>query len=135
MGAENVKTYTVDEFHAEMKAQGVKAREDVAFKCVMCGTVQSVRSLLDAGVDAAHAEKYIGFSCEGRWRGAKPTFKNKKRANPKVRGCDWTLGGLFKLHEVEVTLPDGRPQPTFALASPQEAQALERLFARETVTP
>ena len=70
---------SVADFHARMKAQGVEPnREDVAFVCPMCGTVQSMRSLIAAGVPAEKAENYIGFSCEGRWTDAGPPSHNRK---------------------------------------------------------
>jgi hypothetical protein len=127
----SVRKITAEELHAEMKAQGVEDRQDIAFKCVMCATVQSMRSMLDAGVDPARVENVIGFSCEGRWRNAGPA----KRGEPErdVRGCDWTLGGLFTLHRLEVTTPDGKTHPSFELASPAEAQALAKAFQESEV--
>ena len=37
--------------------------------------------------------------------------------------CNWTLGGLFALHKLEVVTPDGEKHPRFELATPAEAQA------------
>lgn len=108
------------ELHMRMKAQGVSAREHIAFKCPICSTVQSMASLVHWGAPADKVENYIGFSCEGRFSGAGPYVDGS--AN---RGCDWTLGGLFKMHTLEVVLPDGKVQPSFALASADEARALE----------
>lgn len=112
------------ELHRRMKAQGVSAREHIAFKCPMCSTVQSMTSLVHWGAPADKVENYIGFSCEGRFGGAGPYVEGS--AN---RGCDWTLGGLLSLHKMEVVLPDGRVQPSFELASAEEAKALEAEFA------
>lgn len=108
------------ELHRRMKEQGVSAREHIAFKCPICSTVQSMASLLRAGVPAERVENYIGFSCEGRFTGAGP-----HKPGSDTRGCDWTLGGLFSLHTLEVMLPDGKAQPSFALATPDEAKELE----------
>lgn len=118
-----VRVVQLADFHAEMQAQGV-AREDVAFRCVMCGTAQSIRSFVAAGAKAEGVERYVGFSCEGRFRGAKAATRDHKPADPNVRGCDWSLGGLFTLHKLEVDIGEGKRQPAFELATPEEAKAL-----------
>jgi hypothetical protein len=123
-----VEVISIDEVHARMKAQGVSAREHVAFRCPICGTVQSMASLLKAGAPADKLETYIGFSCEGRFSDAGPWPGRKaSAARRKVRGCDWTLGGLFKIHKLEVE-KDGKRQMVFEIATKDEAQELERLM-------
>lgn len=114
---------TIEELHAELKAQGVSAREHYAFRCVVCGTIQSGASLIRAGVgkNFDEVEKCLGFSCVGRFTNAGP---HKKSAAPG-RGCDWTLGGLFTIHKLEILTPDGKAHALFELATPEEAQALE----------
>lgn len=124
---------TIKELHAQFKAQGVSAREHIAFKCVNCGTVQSMASLVKAGCPADKAENQVGFSCEGRFSNAGPWPSDKRtdaksKARRTVRGCDWTLGGFFRVHKLEVINADGNPQPIFEIATPEEAQALERLM-------
>lgn len=116
-----MRTLTVEEFQAELKAQGVRSHEHVAFRCVMCGTIQSGRDLIEAGAGKTFddVEKFLGFSCVGRWTNAGP----HKKGNPPGRGCDWTLGGLFTVHTLAVTTPDGEKHPRFELATPEEAQA------------
>lgn len=119
---------TVEEAHARMKAQGVRAREHVAFVCPICGTVQSMASLIEAGAPKDKAETYVGFSCEGRFRDAGPWPSDKDRsakamARRAIRGCDWTLGGLFRIHKLTVVTADGE-QPSFEIASPAQAAAL-----------
>lgn len=111
---------TVDELHAELRAQGVP-REHVAFVCPMCETVQSIATLIaaGAGVNAVDVERYVGFSCVGRFTGQPGPSKAQKG-----KGCDWTLGGLFGLHTLEVETPDGQVHPSFAPATPAEAQEL-----------
>lgn len=47
------------------------------------------------------------------------------RKKPDGKPCNWTLGGLFRLHELEVITPDGKAHPTFAVATPAQAQAHE----------
>lgn len=116
-----MKTYTIPEFHAALKAQGVKPHEHLAFKCPICGTIQSGRDLIAAGAGKTFddIERYVGFSCVGRFTNAGP---HKTGAAPG-RGCDWTLGGLFTLHTTEVIDSEGKKRPRFDLATPEEAQA------------
>ena len=132
-----IEQITIEQLHARFKAQGVSAREHIAVKCVICGTVQSMASLTRAGCAADKAENYLGFSCEGRFSGA-GEWPSDKRVGKKwdarraIRGCNWTLGGLFRIHKLEVINADGEPQPMFEIATPDEAQALERLMVPVT---
>jgi hypothetical protein len=116
-----MRTIRVDEFHAELKAQGVRSHEHFAFRCPVCGTIQSSRDLIDAGAgkNFDDVEKFLAFSCVGRWTNAGPY----KKSNPAGRGCDWTLGGFFHLHNLTVMAADGKQHPRFELATPEEAQA------------
>jgi hypothetical protein len=120
-----MRRLTISEFHAEIRAQGVSSREHVAFRCVMCGTIQSGRDFIRAGAGASFAEveRFLGFSCIGRFTDAGPPLRPAK-ANA---GCDWTLGGLFRIHRLVVIDERGVEHPRFELASPDEAQAHERL--------
>ena len=54
MAAEQI---SIPEFHARLKAQGVSAREHIALRCPVCSTVQSFRSLLNAGVPDDEVER------------------------------------------------------------------------------
>ena len=114
-----MRTLTLNEFHTECKAQGMKSREDIAMVCPMCGTVQSARDLMvaGAGADFEAVEKYLGFSCFGRF-----TKAGSPRKTPDGQPCNWTLGGLFTLHTLEVVTPDGKNHPRFELATPEQAQ-------------
>lgn len=58
------------------------------FSCPVCKTPQSMVDLVEVGVDKDKVQNYIGFSCIGRFTDTK--------------GCDWTLGGLFQIHTLEV---------------------------------
>ena len=115
-----MRSITLEQFRQEIRAQGVSI-EDVAFICPMCKTVQSARDLIKAGAGKTldEVEKYLGFSCVGRFTNA-GAFK--KSAAPG-RGCDWTLGGLFKIHTLEVVTEDGEHHARFELATPEQAQA------------
>lgn len=121
----NIETIALSEFHSRLKAQGV-TRDHFAFKCPMCATVQSAQSFICAGAgeDFDAVEKYVGFACVGRFTGAGPS-----RKEPDGKPCDWSLGGLFKLHKLEVQIEDGATQPIFEVATPAEARALVVLNA------
>jgi hypothetical protein len=125
-----MQTMTLAEYHAAVKAQGVPTHEHVAMKCPMCRTIQSASDLIaaGAGADFDAVEKYLGFSCVGRFSGA-----GSPRKEPDGKPCNWTLGGLFALHKLEVVTPDGKRHPRFELATPVEAQAhmVARAIARE----
>ena len=116
-----MKTMTLEEFRAALKVQGMPDRTHYAFKCPACGTVQSAEDLIAAGAGSSfdEVEQYLGFSCVGRFTGAGSPRKEADGAP-----CNWTLGGLFKLHSLEVVTPDGKHHPHFAPATPAEAQAL-----------
>lgn len=116
---------TIEEFRKTIKSQGVE-HNDFAFKCPMCGTIQSARMLIAAGAgkDFEEVEKYLGFSCVGRFTGKGSPSKEKGNNH----GCNWTLGGLFSMHELEVVTPDGNKHPRFEVATPEEAKALAVKF-------
>jgi hypothetical protein len=117
-----MKTITSAEFRMQLMAQGVSTNEHFAFICPICKTVQSGMSLVKAGAGAfKDIQTQVGFSCVGRFTKAGP---HKKDA-PPGKGCDWTLGGLFKLHTLEVADDQGRQHPFFEVATPEQAQALE----------
>ena len=124
---------THDEVMALFAAQGVSSHRHYAVVCPMCGTVQSMASLVNSGADPSTVERIFAFSCEGRLTGAGPwPNAKKKQASRRVsgpRGCDWTLGGLFKIHTAELITGDGGDEtlsrPMFDVATPEQARALE----------
>ena len=95
---------TLDEFMKTVKAQNKKI-EECEFICPRCKTKQSAQDLIDAGAgkNFDEVEKYLAFSCVGRW--------------DKGKGCDWTLGGLFQIGELTVVTPDGERHPRFRPAN------------------
>lgn len=114
-----MKILTLEVFHAELKAQGV-SRDDYAFKCPMCSTIQSSRDFIKAnvGTDFDSIQKHLGFNCIGRFTGkTSPSVEKGKN-----HGCNWSLGGLFDLSKLEVLTPDGVHHPYFEPATPTEAQ-------------
>ena len=104
------KEMTLDDFISLAKSQGVP-REKVTFQCPICKTLQSADDLVAAGAgqNFEDVEKYLAFSCVGRFDGTK--------------GCDWSLGGLFKLHKLEVVTPDGEHHPRFMPVAREEGAA------------
>jgi hypothetical protein len=86
----------------------------------MCQTLQSARDLIAAGAGSTFddVQRSLGFSCVGRFTGA-GSPRNVPDGNP----CNWTLGGLFRVHQLEVVTPDGVKHPHFELASREEADA------------
>lgn len=117
-----VRKITHAQFLAELKAQGVKNAEHCAFVCPMCHTLQSAHSLIRAGVGKTfeEVENKIGFSCIGRFTGQGTPGTGK----PEM-GCNWTLGGLFRTHKLEVEF-EGKQCPHFELATPEAAQRLQK---------
>ena len=115
-----VRSIPLEDFHAALTAQGVDHRMDLAFICPMCGTVQSGRDFIAAGAGETfdEIERHLGFSCVGRW-----TEADAPRKVPDGNPCNWTLGGLFKLHRLEVITADGQHHPSFEPATPEQAQA------------
>ena len=103
-----VKQITLNDFLGVLKAQGVPS-EHYAYRCVKCGHIQSAASLV-RHVGPERAGNLAYYSCEGRF-------------NREI-GCDWTLGGLFRIHALEVGTEDGSVVPVFVPASPEEAQTL-----------
>ena len=115
-----MRRLTIAEFRAELMAQGVPDVTHAAVKCPICGTVQSMADFIAAGAARDEAEHAIAYECVGRYTGAGP-FKTSWRKQAK--GCDWTLGGFFKLHQLEVIDENGEAHPRFEIATPAEAQA------------
>lgn len=113
-----METMTIAEFHDALKAQGVP-KEMLVVQCPMCRTMQCPQDLIDAGAGADFdaVEKFVGFSCVGRWTGA-----DSPRSEPDGEPCNWTLGGLLSLHKLEVVTPDGERHPRFKPATPDEAR-------------
>lgn len=72
--------------------------------CPRCKTVQKGKELIKLGISREDTLGYVGYSCIGRF--------NKKEDK---RGCDWTLGGLFQIHNAEI-YKDGEIRPVFEFA-------------------
>ncbi|HDI3344693.1 TPA: hypothetical protein PMK43_001946 [Vibrio cholerae] len=104
-------TLTYDEFMARIKDQGHEDILDATFQCPSCKTLQSLRQFIEvSGLERSEANRYFGFSCIGRF-------------NDKGIGCNWTLGGLFKIHELEVLTKDGEKHMHFMPMTPEQVKA------------
>jgi hypothetical protein len=128
-----MKTMTIAEYHAALKAQGTKDRAKLCMICPMCGTIQNAEDLIRAGAGATFedVEQYLGFSCVGRWTHQKPP--------PKVKGtqvgCDWTLGGFLPCCDLVVVTEDGQKHPRFDVATPEQSQAYLEMQTAAPVGP
>lgn len=119
-----VESITIDEMMERCRAQGVPTPRDYAFVCPACKTVQSMRSLMKAGMDKNAADHMMAYGCEGRHTGVGPIGGKSRKG---IRGCDWSLGGLFRIHTLEIVYPDEpdrKPRPCFTIATPAQAMGL-----------
>uniref|UniRef100_A0A6M3JLZ7 Uncharacterized protein n=1 Tax=viral metagenome TaxID=1070528 RepID=A0A6M3JLZ7_9ZZZZ len=95
-----MKTITRDEW----KSEGDRLYgnfKNWKFKCVSCGTVQTMQDFIDAGIPADRAGNFVYQECIGR--------------HTKEKGCDWCLYGLFQIHTKEVEF-EGTKVPVFEFA-------------------
>ena len=72
--------------------------------CPVCKTPQTAKQLMEtSGYGDEKVQAILGFSCVGRFNGAGEFNKDRKE---KKFGCNWTLGGLLRLHTLELTYKD-----------------------------
>lgn len=121
------------EFCNRLYNQKMHNSNDLAFVCPVCATVQSVSSLKKVGASVEIAARMIGYQCEGDLIGAGPwpnSSDQSDRAKQRraIRGCNWTLGGHFKIHVLEVLASDVVSMPWFQVATPAQAEALKVLI-------
>lgn len=86
-----------------------------AFKCPICETRIEVRDWQKAG----SKEGAVAFSCIGRYLDKKQEAFSKKKV-VKGKPCNYTLGGLFKIHTLEVIFDDGLIDPIFEFYEQEE---------------
>jgi hypothetical protein len=85
------------------------------FVCPQCKQIQSLKDFVENNVPEPTTKFY--YSCIGRW--------------VENRGCNWTLGGLFQIHETEVISEDGDKVPVFEFAGlPEPASRIEHPESR-----
>lgn len=95
----NLKIWMYNDWLAECEKRFGKDSKKWAFICPSCGNIQTIQDFLDNNIENPEAKIYT--NCIGRYVGGK--------------GCDWTLGGLFKIHK-ELVIQNGNPIPVFQMA-------------------
>lgn len=93
------KTISYKEWREEAKKR--YPDDNIVFRCPVCGFRQSVSEYKVAGAP----EGSWGFSCIGRWTGAKRLAfgAGKKSDGP----CDYAGAGLFEVSPIQVVFFDG----------------------------
>ncbi|MCP4050563.1 MAG: hypothetical protein GY730_07660 [bacterium] len=103
------KVQSMNEFTDEGNRLFGENKRHWEFVCPVCKTVQSANDFLKRGLDP---NKYIGYSCIGRFKKNPPkAFGNKKIAEGS--GCDFTNGGLFRLGPKIIILENKTERYTF----------------------
>jgi len=111
-----MKTMSIEDFRKEgLKRFGDKLK-NWRFICPVCSTIQSGEDLHKAGIDKDKVQDYLGFSCIGRWTDAGPY----KDGDPPGKGCNWTLGGLIRIHKLEIRDNNGDIFPHMEFAPEEE---------------
>ena len=104
-----IKTDRLQMTHAEWEAEAKRRFGDVMkwrFVCPACGHVASVADWKAAGAPSSA----VGFSCVGRWSGAK---RDAFGLNPKGMAtegpgpCNYAGSGLFAINPVAVVTENG----------------------------
>ena len=80
-----------------------KDSKNWSFVCPSCGHIQSIKSVLEhnPSLDLKDVQNWIHYNCEGRYN--------------EGNGCNWTLGGLFHIHKIEI-IYNGKNIPSFEFA-------------------
>lgn len=105
----NVTTVAIhlDEYMAEATKRFGPDISNWRFVCPSCGHVASAADYQAAGAP----EGAVGFSCVGRWAGAK---RDAFRGGPGP--CDYAGGGLFCINPVKIRTSEGDIHWMFELA-------------------
>lgn len=92
------KIIEYDKWISELKEKFGDDSKSWSFKCPSCGNNQTIQMFIDNKIESP--EKNVYYNCIGRY--------------VTGIGCDWTLGGLFKIHKLSV-LKDGNVFPVFEI--------------------
>ena len=106
-----MKQIKLADFLAEGERRFGKDLKRWQFICPKCKTVITPEDYHNAGVPNDKINGAVGFNCIGRFT--------------KDKGCDWTLGGLFQLHELEIEDDEGKMRPHFDFPPETECQLCE----------
>lgn len=126
----------VEEWKAEGRRRfGPKARF-WKFVCPACGTVQSGENFVATGKFSFEKPdallSVLGYSCIGRFTGKDDEgIAAKGRGEKWDKGCNWTLGGLFQIHTLEVIDENGKCVPHFEFAE-ADANKIGGIVAAQT---
>jgi len=93
--------------------QHYKDVKGIEFECPSCKHKQSINSIMknNSKLTEQEVRDFIAVNCEGR--------------STKGKGCDWTLGGLFQIHDVEVLKEDGSKYGVFNFSKKKVMADLE----------
>lgn len=111
-----MKTYEYNEWKKRAAELFGDDPEKWRFVCAACGHVQTISDFLALGIDRETAYKQVHFSCIGRHTG------------DDGPGCDWTLGGLFSIHKVEVNCPEEEGKKIMAFEFDEPGAGPEKPF-------
>lgn len=87
--------------------------KDWQFLCPACGRRQSIAAAVKSlGITEKEASGFVYSSCEGR--------------RDASVGCNWTLGGLFRIHALEID-EEGEPKnvPAFIFDGMQDDAGID----------
>lgn len=97
--------YLYEDWVTELKKRFGDDPKKWQFVCPSCGNIQTIQDFIDYNIENPEGKVY--YNCIGRY--------------VQGKGCDWTLGGLLKIHST-VVIQNGRPVPVFDMASVKEAE-------------
>lgn len=114
---------TTEEWLAKGKKLFGKDPKGWKFKCPCCGHIQTIADFIELrelGLWSGDAQTAY-FSCIGRYDTRIPVMKkggllDKGNGSP----CDYTLGGLIRLHKTVVVDGEGEENPVFEFATTEE---------------
>jgi len=113
-----IKTMKVDDYFLIAENRFGRDPRKWKFVCPMCNKVQSVQDFLNLKerMDEDTIRGHIGFSCIGTFNGRGTEILFNDNNEKSKHGCNYTLGGLFQIHTIEIKDNDGKTHPRFELA-------------------
>lgn len=109
-----MKTITFEQLAEQGEELFGKDKKEWRFRCISCGECQTYNEFKAAGVEDPSG--LVHFSCIGRY--------------VEGRGCNWTLGGLFTIHEKEVGR-DGKMHPVFNFDGEPYSEEREQALSKK----
>jgi hypothetical protein len=96
---EGMNVVLYDNWIKSLKEKFGEDAKNWKFKCPNCEGIQSAQDFIDSG--AKESADNVYYNCIGRY--------------VEGKGCDWTLGGLFKIHKT-IVVKDMKIIPVFEIA-------------------